>query len=314
MGLRILQVHQQPQSNPFLSAAAANAKWLAPALREFEIGEATATEAADLLHLHAADAAKVPDSSDRPTLVTTTSLETLPPAPTVALSYRQAQLLPGDVAAVIAPAFDTDAVPAVREPGDHFVTAFDGADEHALAAALRVAANVERPLVVLLDTTVEPSPTCEELLRPAEATGRATVARFCADEFPDALANAAAYLAFGHTAFDMAALTAMACGTPVIALPASPANEVFVHGESGFCATSVEDACRWAERLELLSPTLARQRARALFDARSAAQQYADLYARLLRGERPVFRHPEQPAVNRRDDATEQPGELVASS
>ena len=311
MSLRILHVSSPAaHENPFLSPAAANRAWLPDALRRLghdvivqEGHRATADTAdVDVVHFHddsLADAAR----GARATVYT----RYRPGAtgrPFIALSYRGLGR-DDQPAAIIAPAMDTAAVPAERDPGDHLAFSFDGRDEFALGAAIAVATRAERPLVIVLDDSVELSESCAAAIAAGRDGGWLTVERYGRDAFPAAIAAAAAYLAFSRERFDMAALTALASGTPVVALEGSPASEIIVHGESGLLCRSAAEAYRAVEHLDLVRPALGRSRARVVFDAGAAAMHHAALYERLAAGVTPVFRHPELADVEQRDDAGE---------
>ncbi|GAB4330904.1 MAG: hypothetical protein Kow0010_15980 [Dehalococcoidia bacterium] len=311
MSLRILHVFSPTaRENPFLSPAAANRAWLPDALRGLgheviaQEGHRALVDAAevDVVHLHDDSLADAVHGA-RATLYT----RYRPAAtgrPFIALSYRG---LDGDdrPAAVIAPAIDTARVPAEREPGDHLAFSFDGRDEFALGAAIAVATRSERPLVIALDESAELSESCAAAVAAGRDGGWLTVERYGPDAFPAAIANAAAYLAFSRERFDMAAMTAMASGTPVVALEGSPASEVIVHGESGLLCGSAREAYRAVEHLDIVHPAHGRSRARVVFDAEAAALQHAALYERLAAGVTPVFRHPELADIQQQHDAGE---------
>lgn len=312
MDLRITQVHTSSLENPFLSPYAANLKWLPGALREAGVALAGPAEQAPMAHVQ--DQHDVYPARELGQRRVATRYRNHPDRgiPSVALSQRQASAIGEDVVAVIAPALDTDALPVARETADHIAFSFDGRDEHALAAALAVAANTERPLAIVLDATAQLSETCQAAVDDALSKKWVRVSRVARNDVPEDLLNARAYLAFTRPPFDMAALTALAAGTPIVSLAGSPASELFVHGESGWACSSVEEACRAIERLDLLSPALARSRARTLFDARTAAMQYRQVFERVAAAEVVSFRHPEFDAGPRAGRPTESEGREAA--
>ena len=314
--LRILHVHDASRQNPYLNAQAANVRWLLPALRRLghEVEEvplerlAAVREAGpfDIVHLHGAAGGIRP--ATRAVLTTRYGSET-PQPPFVALTYRQLRADGTRAIAVIPPALDMANIPPERDAGDHLAMSFDGRDEYALGAAIAVATRQERPLVVVLDETAELSESCAAALRIGEQGGWLRVERLGRFDFPTAIWSAAAYLSFGRRGFDMAALTAMASGTPVIVFEGTPVSELVLHGESGFVCPSAELANMALENLDLLSESLARSRARILFDADAAAFRYVQLYRQLARaqGEQPPRGEPRErrnPEHTRKDGGT----------
>jgi len=289
MALRIAHVADLRNRNPFLSAVAANAAWLVPALRdlghEVDLIEAHRLPAAaaqryDVVHLHGV----VPGPRPQADLTLATRYDDeAPPARFIALTYRQHQSDGLRAIAVIPPAVDMSLIPADRDPGDHLAFSFDGRDEYALGAAIAVATRQERPLVVVLGPDAQLSESCGAALRIGEQGGWLRVERLQPGSFPSAIWSAAAYLSFGRRGFDMAAVTALACGTPVVVFEGSPIAELVVHGESGWICPSPSAAAQSLEHLDLLSPALARARARVIFDAEAAAFRHAQLYRQLLR-------------------------------
>ena len=109
----------------------------------------------------------------------------------------------------------------------------------------------------------------------------------------------------------MGALTAMAVGTPVIALAGTATAELHIHGETGFIARDAEEAARYVDRLGSLRTANAEVRARIAFSPETAASAYGDLYAAVSAGHLPGYRHPELAPA---DPSTEDSGrELLAA-
>lgn len=297
MSLRIAQVHTSPARSPFLDAQAANAAWLAAALgglgHDVDVFRAPPAardlRAYDVVHVHGN--AGLGEMS-APVVRTQYGID---PAGDleVALSWRQAARL-GRCAGVITPALDTAQVPDRASDGESLAFAFGGSDEYALSAAISIASATERPLDVIVCAGAQIAPGATARLAAAQRQGVRLV-RVGPGESPAALAGAAACLALDRVPFDMAALTAMAAGVPVVALESSPAAEVIVSGESGWVCAGTEDAARAIDRLHLLRPALGRSRARLLFDAEAVAARYQSLYFELLSGGLAAFRHPEEP-------------------
>ena len=288
MNLRVLTIYDRIESNPFLSARAANHEWLPAALATIgieAIDHVSRDREPDIVHVHGSH-------SGTATLRTAYEAGSTTRA-TVAVAA--ALLDESDPAAgVVYPVINPDELPIVRDVGDHLAMTFDGRDEHALAASIALATRTERPLVVLLDETALVTNECEAVLASGSETGWLKVRHCGRGEFPHEIASAATYLSFARHAFDMGALTALACGTPVLTVPGSTAGEIIVHGESGF-VTSIENAEACLEQASHLSSDRGRVRARLLFHPQVAARAYAELYRQLELGALPRFRHPERP-------------------
>lgn len=303
MSLNILHVTTPLQSSPYLSPQAANLDWLPGALRQrghnvavWVVDDPVDAVAGmqshdyDAIHLHLpGEPSRLPAGVPR-LVITRYGRATPCDSPWVALSHAEVRQADQWPAAVIAPALDTAGIDTVSR-GDELVMSFDGRDFFALSAAIAVAHHSERPLVLVLPEGAEMTDEAAALIHRAQAVLR--VARADLLWSPDELTGAACYLSFKHSEFDMAALSALAAGVPVVTLDGFPAAELIVHGESGYVARSVEDAGDYIERLGRLSPALGAQRARMLYDAGAAAMSHERLYEQLRRGELPVFRHPE---------------------
>jgi glycosyltransferase involved in cell wall biosynthesis len=82
--------------------------------------------------------------------------------------------------------------------------------------------------------------------------------------------------------FGMVMIEAMACGTPVIAWPRGSVPEVIDPGVSGFLVESVDEAAEATRRVASLSRRGCRQAFEDRFTASRMAEDYLDLYRRLL--------------------------------
>jgi hypothetical protein len=303
MSLNILHVATPLTASSYLSSYSANIDWLPDALRErghrVTVWTREDPVAAirdlhehdfDAIHLHLEEHRDdIP--TDIPRLLVTWYRGAEPcPVPWVALSRADIRRTDQWPAAVIAPAIDADAV-SPSSDGDELVMAFDGSDFYALSAAVAVARRCERPIAIIVPSSVQMTDEAAELIDRSEAILRVVDAGMLWT--PDSLGEAACYLSFGRGAMDMGALTALAAGLPVITFDGFPAAELIVHGESGYAVRSIEEACSAVERLKSLTPRAGRVRARTLFDARAAAMRHEALYEQLRGGERPIFRDPE---------------------
>jgi glycosyltransferase involved in cell wall biosynthesis len=83
--------------------------------------------------------------------------------------------------------------------------------------------------------------------------------------------------------FGLVMLEAMACGTPVLALPGGSVPEVIDNGVTGFICASVEEMAAQARRLDgNLKAATVRQRVQERFSMESMARRYAKLYQSIL--------------------------------
>ncbi len=82
--------------------------------------------------------------------------------------------------------------------------------------------------------------------------------------------------------FGLVMIEAMACGTPVIAWNRGSVSEVVEHGVTGFIVDSEDEAIAAIARLDQLDRRRVRARFEARFTARRMAQDYLDLYEKLL--------------------------------
>lgn len=298
MNPRILHLYEPTPESPFLSAQAASNHWLPGALRELDV-EVIARPIAgtpaeelselsrhfDVVHLFGG----LPGGVELNAPAVQTRFGNGPfEATPLALSWRQARALAEPPAAVIPPGVAVEDIEIPLERGDHLVTVYDPARPAALADAVRVAHAVERELVVLAS---------EGVAVPSISSALVRVEVLPADREPVSLATAAAYLSLSEGPADVAAVTAMAAGVPVLTLEGTAAAETIVSGESGFICREIEELTRAAERLDMLSRRNSMDRARALFDVRSWAMRMAETYGAMVRGERRRFIHPEQVAV-----------------
>ncbi|HZS39186.1 MAG TPA: glycosyltransferase, partial [Polyangia bacterium] len=81
----------------------------------------------------------------------------------------------------------------------------------------------------------------------------------------------------------LAAMEALASGTPVVALRAGALGEIVEHGRTGFLADSVDELADGLRRAGEIDAALCRSTALARFDAAAMTARYLDLYRRLPR-------------------------------
>ena len=83
--------------------------------------------------------------------------------------------------------------------------------------------------------------------------------------------------------FGLVMLEAMACGTPVLALPGGSVPEVIENGVNGFICGSVDEmAGRAGEVGQAIPPALVRQHALERFSLEHMAAGYVKLYQNIL--------------------------------
>lgn len=86
--------------------------------------------------------------------------------------------------------------------------------------------------------------------------------------------------------FGLFMVEAQACGTPVVARNLGAAPEVVRHGETGFVVDTVEQMAEAVERVEEIDPTACRRFVEERFDVARMADDYLDVYRRILAGAR----------------------------
>lgn len=307
MDLRILHITSPVTHSPFISAHAAASDRLPQALRErghnvsvqvakntaLAAAEARASNLYDVIHVHDAQDVRLWNSPGLPPVIRTSYTSAAGNgSPWVALSraHARGQEDPLDI---IPPALPADELPdPAAERGDDLAYVSNGQDPVGLAMAVAVARSVERPLAVLVPAGTELSAACTEILE-RHPRSSVRVAHVDRKACPAELADAAAYLSFQRGPFDMAAVVAMAHGTPVITLAGHPSAEVIVSGESGYVCESAEEAARAVERLDILPRNAGTVRARVVFDPATAAARLERLYTALREGRAPKFVDPE---------------------
>ncbi len=85
----------------------------------------------------------------------------------------------------------------------------------------------------------------------------------------------------------LAAMEALACGTPVIAFRAGALTEIVEHGVTGFLVKDAEEMAAAIANAHTLDPHACRRAAEQRFTAEATARAYLELYADLARRARP---------------------------
>ncbi len=98
------------------------------------------------------------------------------------------------------------------------------------------------------------------------------------------LANARALLltSTAEETSSLAAMEAMACGTPAVAFRRGAFPEVVADGETGFVVESLEEIPQALREVNRISPEACRSRVELHFSASRMAQDYQELYRRVL--------------------------------
>jgi glycosyltransferase involved in cell wall biosynthesis len=84
--------------------------------------------------------------------------------------------------------------------------------------------------------------------------------------------------------FGLVMIEAMACGTPVIAMPGGSVPEIVKAGVSGFVGRNVQEMAEYARRSGQFDPAQVRVYAEREFSIDRMVRQYADVYERVLAG------------------------------
>jgi glycosyltransferase involved in cell wall biosynthesis len=77
-------------------------------------------------------------------------------------------------------------------------------------------------------------------------------------------------------------IEAMACGTPVIAVSRGSMPELIDHGRTGFLVGSVNEAVEALAQVPAIDRRVLRRTVEKRFSIERMADQYADLYRRIL--------------------------------
>src|SRR6202035_4951603 len=85
--------------------------------------------------------------------------------------------------------------------------------------------------------------------------------------------------------FGLVMIEAMACGTPVIAYPLGSVPEVIEEGVTGFIVPNMEGAVKAVKRLGEIDRRKCRRHFERHFNAKRMAQDYLNIYQRLVRRE-----------------------------
>jgi len=87
--------------------------------------------------------------------------------------------------------------------------------------------------------------------------------------------------------FGLVMVEAMACGTPVLALPGGSVTEIIQDGVSGFVCRDADEMGQKASNLDEFTPTEVRSYAEKFFSVDRMVDQYASLYRKILGAQAP---------------------------
>lgn len=85
--------------------------------------------------------------------------------------------------------------------------------------------------------------------------------------------------------FGMVMIEAMACGTPVIAFRRGATSEIVLDGRVGFIVDTIEEMSDATKKLKQIAPQVCRDYVVSHFNARRMAEQYVDIYQKILHDE-----------------------------
>ena len=80
----------------------------------------------------------------------------------------------------------------------------------------------------------------------------------------------------------LVAMEAMACGTPVIAMRRGAFPEIVAHGETGILVDSLDEMMAALRDVRRIAPQACRERVERLFTAKRMAQEYEELYRKVV--------------------------------
>ena len=199
----------------------------------------------------------------------------------VAISRAQRQDAHGlRVAGTVYNGIDVAALPYSTARGDYFAFLGRVSPEKGLDIAIRVAQKVGVLLKVAAKLDVTERRWFDDVIAPLLRRGGVEfVGEIAAHEKGAFLAGAAALLHPSRCSepFGLAAVEAMACGTPVLTLNRGAAAEIVQDGRTGFVVNDEAALASAIDGLERIERSACRQHAASRFDRRFMAEQYEQL-------------------------------------
>jgi glycosyltransferase involved in cell wall biosynthesis len=257
----------------------------------------------DWLHLPLLSRADVPFLTtlhgrlDLPGLASMAQL--FPEAPFVSISESQRRPLPdatwlgtvyhGMPETALQPSFDH---------GDYLAFLGRLSAEKGPARAMRIARAADMPLRIAAKLPRASTGYYKEQLEPLIDGDRIRITGEVDERAKQPFLAGAAALLFPidwPEPFGLVMIEAMACGTPVIAFPHGAVPEVLEDGVSGFIVANEDEAVQAVKRVGELDRAKVRQAFERRFTARRMANDYVELYQKLLEGS-PVLSASADPA------------------
>jgi glycosyltransferase involved in cell wall biosynthesis len=177
--------------------------------------------------------------------------------------------------------------PFRKRPGDYLVFLGRISPEKRLDRAIAIARQAGKRLKVAAKIYPEDRDYFKQTIEPLLHKSRSWVefiGEVGGQEKDDLLGNALALLfpIDWPEPFGLVMIEALACGTPVIAWRNGSVPEVIEDGATGFVVDSVEEAAQAVGRVASLSRHTCRRVFEERFDAARMAQDYAEVYRRLV--------------------------------
>ncbi len=164
--------------------------------------------------------------------------------------------------------------------------------EKAPDAAIRIARRAGMPIRLAAKVDKVDQGYFDEVVKPMLAfPGVEFVGEIGEEEKSEFLGNAAALLfpiAWAEP-FGLAMIEAMACGTPVIAFRRASVPEIVDDGRTGFIVGDEAEAAQAVARLDRLDRAQVRRVFEERFTARRMAEDYLDVYRRLITRAQPLL-------------------------
>lgn len=206
--------------------------------------------------------------------------------PLVSISHAQREPLPhANFVGTVYHGLPSDLYHLERSPGDYLAFLGRMAPEKGVDRAIRIALDVGMRLRIA--AKIESPQYFEQSVKPLLNHPLIEfVGEIDEKEKQELLGGALSLLApiDWPEPFGLVMIEAMACGTPSIAYRLGAVPEVIDDGETGFVVDSMEEAVAAISRI----PDLSRERCRQVFEERFTAtrmaDQYVDIYERLVAG------------------------------
>jgi glycosyltransferase involved in cell wall biosynthesis len=219
--------------------------------------------------------------------------------PVVSISENQRAPLPdANWQATVYHGLPEDEFPFRERPGDYVAFLGRISPEKRVDRAIEIALRARVPLKIAAKVDEADRAYFEREIAPLlRQPGIEYVGEIGQHEKSDFLGNARALLfpIDWPEPFGLVMIEAMACGTPVIAVPMGSVPEIVEPGVSGFLVGSLEEALSALESIDRIDRRRCRMAFEERFSARRMAADYLRVYERLLESAR--FRTPPREAA-----------------